>query len=83
MRKQENLRILSSSGDAPTAEGINGSGDPAEFPLTRRLCGKDLERIRPILVGQDAGIPSPDCSKMPRMRYRTLPSAPVPRCWRG
>lgn len=51
MRDQENLRTLSSSGDGPTAEGINGSGDPAEFLLTCRLCAKNLERIRPLLDG--------------------------------
>lgn len=51
MRDQENLRALSSSGDGPTAEGINGSGDPAEFLLTCRLCAKNLDRIRPFLDG--------------------------------
>lgn len=51
MRDQENLRTLSSSGDGPTAEGINGSGDPAEFLLTCRLCAKNLERIRSLLDG--------------------------------
>lgn len=51
MRDQESLRALSSSGDGPTAEGINGSGDPAEFLITCRLCARNLERIRPILDG--------------------------------